>query len=219
MDNKAIKDKSIMSKSRKNIKTTHLAILEYWKDKEIDENGNIILSTKNTDRSIQVVKDWGEPVCWCCGDFLNEKYDWQPRSDYRDLYKLSEVKSHLNRCHIIPDSLGGEDRPENLFLLCELCHSEAPDVNDSRAFLKWIYDQRSYGGYFQRIAKESFEKSEVDLGSVDEEEFKKQCKKVLCSTHGGKLKESSIIYKTIICLKNSVKKYTENDVGQLEFNI
>lgn len=43
----------------------------------------------------------------------------------------------LERCHIIPRSLGGSDNPENLFLLCRECHDDAPDITSKKFFLMW----------------------------------------------------------------------------------
>ena len=61
--------------------------------------------------------DWSEADqrCWRCG---NEKA--------------------LERCHIIPDSLGGKDAPENLVLLCKRCHAEGPNVVDPEIMWDWI---------------------------------------------------------------------------------
>lgn len=61
--------------------------------------------------------DWSEADqrCWRCG---NEKT--------------------LERCHIIPHSLGGKDAPENLVLLCKRCHAEGPNVVDSEIMWDWI---------------------------------------------------------------------------------
>jgi hypothetical protein len=53
--------------------------------------------------------------CWRCG------------------YKLP-----LERCHIIPASLGGEDIPSNYVLLCSQCHREAPNVTDPEFMWIWI---------------------------------------------------------------------------------
>src|SRR5262249_7661154 len=55
--------------------------------------------------------DWSEAEerCWRCG-----------------------YKSSLQKCHIVPDSLGGAARPSNLVLLCCRCHREAPNVADPR---------------------------------------------------------------------------------------
>lgn len=61
--------------------------------------------------------DWaeGEEICWRCG-----------------------CKKKLQRCHIIPDSLGGKDEPANLVLLCERCHIDAPNVESKTFMWDWI---------------------------------------------------------------------------------
>ena len=61
--------------------------------------------------------DWAEAEerCWRCG-----------------------YKKNLQRCHIIPDSLGGKDEPENLVLLCERCDIDAPNVESKTFMWDWI---------------------------------------------------------------------------------
>lgn len=61
--------------------------------------------------------DWAEAEerCWRCG-----------------------YKRRLQRCHIIPDSLGGKDEPSNLVLLCERCHIDAPNVESETFMWDWI---------------------------------------------------------------------------------
>ncbi len=52
----------------------------------------------------------------------------------------------LQRCHIIPHSLGGSDHPSNLLLMCESCHTVSPDTSNERYFWKWferVPDHRS----------------------------------------------------------------------------
>lgn len=65
--------------------------------------------------------DWSEAGsrCWRCG-----------------------YEKDLERCHIIPDSLGGKDEPSNLVLLCKRCHAEGPNVTDPEIMWDWI---RAYG--------------------------------------------------------------------------
>ena len=59
-------------------------------------------------------------------------------------------KSVLHRCHIIPHSLGGEDHPNNLVLLCKRCHVEAPNIKDAEFFWDWLKAQETnlYGTYW-----------------------------------------------------------------------
>ena len=57
--------------------------------------------------------------CWCCG-----------------------CKHNLERCHIVPESLGGKDEPSNLVLLCHRCHLDNPNITDPEIMWDWL---RAYG--------------------------------------------------------------------------
>jgi hypothetical protein len=75
---------------------------------------------------LDVAVDWGDMDdkwnrCWCCG------------------YKTSR----LQKCHIIPKSLGGDNSASNLVPLCSQCHDESPDVNDSAEMFRWIKKQQN----------------------------------------------------------------------------
>ena len=72
--------------------------------------------------------DWaeGEERCWRCACKVTKE-------------------ENLQRCHIIPRALGGEDTPSNLVLLCKRCHAEGPNVTDPEVMWDWI---RSYGVAF-----------------------------------------------------------------------
>lgn len=47
-------------------------------------------------------------------------------------------KTKIQRCHVVPDYLGGEDAPHNLVLLCAGCHAEAPNVLDPEIMWDWL---------------------------------------------------------------------------------
>ena len=47
-------------------------------------------------------------------------------------------EAELQRCHIIPDALGGRDEASNMVLLCDICHEEGPNVADSEIMWDWI---------------------------------------------------------------------------------
>jgi len=202
--------------------TSHSAIFEYWKDKRITENGDVISDrTFTLLDAIDVVNDWAEPVCWCCGDLMNPldtddnpKYDTLLRkNNISGIYRLKTVKSHLQRCHIVPDALGGEDVPENLFLLCRHCHGEAPDIGDRHGFLKWIYDQRRYGGYVQTMVREVMDRLEtegMDLADISIPELETNLKDIKCSAHSGRMKRSSMVYKLLLAAKQSAVYTGEN---------
>jgi hypothetical protein len=69
-------------------------------------------------------------------------------------------KRNLERCHIVPDSLGGADHPSNLVLLCKHCHREAPNIADSRFMWIWIREtcKPFYDTYWRERGIEEFEK-------------------------------------------------------------
>lgn len=51
-------------------------------------------------------------------------------------------RRRLERCHIVPDSLGGEDTPSNFVILCRRCHLDNPNVADPEIMWDWL---RAYG--------------------------------------------------------------------------
>lgn len=82
--------------------------------------------------------DWSEAetLCWRCAE-----------------------QTKLHRCHIVPDSLQGEDHPSNLVLLCLKCHRDAPNVNDPTFMWKWLraHAVPFYGQYWRDRAAKEFE--------------------------------------------------------------
>lgn len=124
-------------------KKSHIA--EHWK-LWLDEHG----------------MDWGEPSCWACGRTWWGKYD-------KSVLKGKSVSSGwdkvpLQRCHIVPKSLGGVDTADNLFLMCKECHDLAPNTIYKDVFLKWVSNQCWSVRQMKEInqAFESYDFSEED---------------------------------------------------------
>ena len=96
--------------------------------------------------------DWAEAHthCWRCG-----------------------CERNLERCHIIPDSLGGEDAPRNIVLLCKRCHADGPNVTDPEIMWDWIkaYSVPFYNTFwsilgmkeYQFVYKTSYVKDLADI--------------------------------------------------------
>lgn len=130
---------------RKNV--SHFSIFDYWKDKKILDNGEIVGkdTTPNQDYEWVVWSD-AEPSCWGCGLPVITKIEEESRPinecDIPLIWNDRNVKSALNRCHIVPHALGGSDTPDNLFLMCERCHCESPDTTNRHTFFRWVYRQR-----------------------------------------------------------------------------
>ena len=92
-------------------------------------------------------------------------------------------KKNLERCHIIPASLGGKDEPSNLVLLCKRCHLENPNVNDPEIMWDWLraYGVPFYDTFWDLLGQKEYEfiyhKSFIseleDLGIVDIDDINK----------------------------------------------
>jgi hypothetical protein len=101
-------------------------IFDYWKDR-LGE--------------LRLLIDWGEPSCWACGFHYGSKYDVK-RSDasWEEILRCWD-RIPLQRCHVIPKSLGGSDKVENLFLMCRECHDTAPNTAIPVIFFDWAKAQ------------------------------------------------------------------------------
>ncbi|MEG6523623.1 HNH endonuclease [Desulfotomaculum sp. 1211_IL3151] len=63
----------------------------------------------------------------------------------------------LERCHIIPEPLGGGDKPSNLVLLCHRCHLENPNVSDPEIMWDWLRADGTsfYDTFWTSVSKQS----------------------------------------------------------------
>jgi hypothetical protein len=91
-------------------------IVKYWIDNGDDVKGNECFMGAD-------ISDWSTH-CWRCGHD-DEK---------------------LEKCHIVPHSLGGSSNSSNLVLLCNRCHNEAPNVNCE--FEMWYWIKRTKAVYY-----------------------------------------------------------------------
>lgn len=151
-----------MGKKRKNINCSRYDIFNYWKDVCIDYQGHIHYEGDYPiDKSIPVVIDWEEQYCFGCGKRIkssNSYYKlWLKHENYREIWNDNAVDIKLTKAHILADSLGGEPKSRNLFLLCPECHYESPDTTSETMFFKWIYDRRKakskYNSYYKEALK------------------------------------------------------------------
>lgn len=136
------------------VTTSHYKIFEYWRDKVITHKGELINGKdSNNIEDVVIVGDDYVPRCWGCGrpavrDSELDKWinktcgDGDEDIQLRNLWSSKETKHLLNRCHIVPGSLGGEDKPSNLFLMCEECHLLSPDTIYVSSFFKWVIQRR-----------------------------------------------------------------------------
>lgn len=149
---------------------SHYSVFDYWKDKRITRYGTVVPFTTQSrmvDDSVDVVGDWGEPECWCCGEWVDlckipEYNTMLSNGNTKKIWQSKEVTSKLQRCHIVPKSLGGTYSPSNMFLMCERCHRESPDHLSQKYFLQFVYATRKHG----RIIKGYREEELMRLLSV-----------------------------------------------------
>ena len=126
----------------------HSEIFEYWKDKAILENGEVVSikeALQTGEKCIAVVEDWGEPSCWACGKPFVGDYEKNRGAevDFSLLWNDRKVKSRLHKWHIVPLTKGGENIPRNMFLMCASCRDKAHSTLDPRNFLKLVYEMRT----------------------------------------------------------------------------
>lgn len=123
-------------------------IAEYWADKNITENGEIILNAdleNCEEETLPVVVDLGEPRCFCCGAMQSEaRYGdfLDIESDLKKIWNSKLTTKHFEKAHIVAKSLGGKVSPDNMFCLCKECHRESPDTIFPEVFLSWIFRRR-----------------------------------------------------------------------------
>jgi hypothetical protein len=130
-------------------------IFEYW---------------KNRLEKLDFFVDWGEPGCWACGFHYDAKYDIRrSNAPWRDVLKCWD-KVPLQRCHIIPRSLGGANRASNLFLMCRECHDLAPNTTSRKIFFDWARRQRFWRREMAKMksALESFGIEEAGLDALSD---------------------------------------------------
>lgn len=149
---------------------SHYKIFEYWKDKFINEDGSITTEPLRTDgcnKSIPVIFDWGETSCWACDKpFITHKEktgEYKKTNDYKSIWSDPDYTSEVERCHIIPQALGGKDEVSNLFLMCPKCHELSPDTSNPSSFFRWVYNQRKTHCMGQLMPKEIADKLNSEL--------------------------------------------------------
>lgn len=151
--------------------------------------------------------------------------EWEDATEYcwRCAYKR-----RLQRCHIIPDSLGGKDEPSNMVLLCETCHSEGPNVDDPEVMWEWIsaYRVPFYDTFwtiqgmkeYEYIYGAPMEQDVSDIlavagaGELSMEELKKYLERAMshCSVHFGQIYPNAA---TIAGILRTMVKTIAKDYG------
>jgi hypothetical protein len=88
--------------------------------------------------------DLGEPLCWACRDTFRGRHFVVAANPTWQHYVRAWTRAPLQRCHIIPRSMGGSNDASNLVLMCATCHDFAPDTTDPAYFFDWMRAQSCY---------------------------------------------------------------------------
>ena len=205
------------------VTTSHYNIYDYWKDKAVTPKGEVINTADSHILEDEfVVDDDYVPRCWGCGkpavrDSHLEGWitktcgEGDEDTQLKKLWNSKETRHLLNRCHIVPGSLGGEDEPSNLFLMCSECHRLSPDTIYPSAFFKWVVQHRKqmlFGKLHPNYALEQIDESlkqdynvtliELlhkihDLGGDDKIKDLNKFLEKRISTHGAKVSDATFI--------------------------
>lgn len=185
-------EREVMRKSM----PSNYQIFDYWKDKYLN------------DSPIQL--DWGEPSCWGCHKPITvETESLLAEANFKEIW--NRTSGELERCHIIPKSLGGSNEPDNLFLMCPDCHSKAPNTTNEEIFFDWVKMQRQNCMFGTNV------KEQKDLINHICEQMNIKVKDMVefiehgdfdisdsISTHGAKLNTSTLLMSVINKYKESL---------------
>lgn len=109
---------------------------------DLPSKSEIFSYWKNRLEKLGFFVDWGEPGCWACGFHYDAKYDIRdPNARWAKVLACWE-RVPLQRCHIVPRSLGGSNKASNLFLMCRECHDLQPNTSVRAVFFDWARTQR-----------------------------------------------------------------------------
>lgn len=118
-----------------------------------------------------------QPKCFAC-EALG-KAPKKPR-DQRDYWNKSK---RLERSHIIPEALGGQDSPDNLVLLCRNCNMSNPETKSPFYFWRWIESKFNPFGLEPWVWRAVWETLEEASSIVKLDHVNLEALIVLCFNH------------------------------------
>ena len=132
--------------------------------------------------------DWYEPSCMACTKHRVKKDDGNSSKTINQVWK---EHTYLEKAHIVPHSLNGDNAPENYLLLCVDCHRESPDTINPAIMYNWVENRDTpMGAMIKELNKQ------LDDFKINKEHILAPSKKELTSsigTHNGDVKNSSIV--------------------------
>ena len=93
---------------------------------------------EGNNRKVKVnVCDWGEPCCWACG-YYSRGHKYDVRKSDKHWSACWDRADYLEKAHIIPFALTGDDSLENFVLLCKECHRKNPNTKSVETYQIWL---------------------------------------------------------------------------------
>lgn len=114
----------------------------------------------------------GRDYCLYCGKKMDKAYDWNPGG--------SSTKHYLNRDHMDPVALGGEDSDHNTVYCCVSCNLRKGD----RPFTEWLKMLSPEG---DELAREVY----VQKHGYQPEDFTPSENRIVITVHLGDKKKVS----------------------------
>jgi hypothetical protein len=110
--------------------------------------------------------------------------DWD-EADVR-CWRCGYLRS-CQKCHIVPQSLGGSDESRNLIPLCADCHDEMPNTDDAAEVWKWIAEDHGelHDTYWTNRAIKLAKLSPEQIAAFDASKLASLMQR--CSFHFGQL--------------------------------
>jgi hypothetical protein len=178
------------------------AILDYWYTKERLHEAKYFI-------------DLGEPTCWACGQGWNGRYD-VVGATFAQCVKAWE-RAPLQRCHIVPRTLGGATEPSNFVLMCLECHDRAPNTTSREVFFAWFKKQswikRESARLSEALEDAGFDfKNEAEMKRITETLYSaefREWSKARSSLHWGQSERQGAVltHSTVVGL---LREYLEN---------
>ncbi|MED2737483.1 HNH endonuclease signature motif containing protein [Bacillus toyonensis] len=108
------------------------AIARYWNEKNADGfsgfNGETITVFELLELNLNIAE------CFSCRNSPEYNFEELDQKEQQKLWNKARLQKH----HIIPVSLGGEDDISNIVLLCSKCHKNVPHIKLTKnEFLRW----------------------------------------------------------------------------------
>lgn len=148
-------------------KTIHLDKSECTNRKSVPKKSQIAKYWREKIFELNLFMDWGEPACWACGRFESDNDVVDSKESLNDIFKVWDKQKYLERCHIVPKSMGGCNCHGNIVLLCKECHKDNPDTLNVELFLEWMQNRKQYPERRYETYKNAFFEFNIELNSLN----------------------------------------------------